>query len=366
MSTLVLKTEWHYEENRKFAATDACTKRDVETLVSLVEWFVSEEGVKAGQTTLLTKTQYKSAVRQWIRYCWPDEPTDFEISDDPKPGPDVPLLRARKEDVRHWIKIMLEVERKEVTTVQVYLAALKLFYRALVVVGAMTVVNNPCLEVKSPRDGRDQAERGEAMPEKYVQKLYELNTPKPLEAKKVSEEERNEFLRRVRNQLLLRLWADCGLREREAFRLKMSDVRLESDIYLMVTGKGGKVAPTSLNQKTLQAYNLWLGYRDMIAKKDVPEIIVNVSSSKKGYRVSSHASMWNIMAQMWREAEIPKDYWGVHCLRHRYVEVALDQGVPMETVSAGARHSSFKTTIDIYGKRKIKHLPQIADVFDRM
>ncbi len=365
MSDLVLKTQWHYEENRRLESTNACLNRDVKTLISLSNYYVKEEGKSAAQTSLLTKREYASAIRHWVNYAWPDPPTDFSTRDDPKPGPEVPLLKARKEDVRHWIQTMLEIEHKQPTTVRVYLAGLNNLYEALIFTGA--VRDNPCKSVRSPKDKRDQEERGSAMPEKYVQKLFSLNTPKPLDRKTVSEEERLEFLKRCRNQLLLRLWADCGLRLREAFRLKIEDVRLEDTLHLMVTGKGGKVAPTSLNDKTLQAYNLWAGYRDMVAKASTKEIIVNLGPHKlAGERVEGSRKMWQIMAGMYQEANIPKQFWGAHSLRHRYVITALDNKVPMEIVSEGARHASVATTIDIYGKRKVKNLGQLAEVFDNL
>lgn len=366
MSDLVLKTQWHYQENRKFAATTACTKRDVDTLISLVNAYVMEEGVKAAQTALLTKVQYATGIRQWIDYCWPDVPTNFEDPQNPKPGAEVPLLNPRKEDIRHWIRIMLEKEAKQPTTVQTYLAAVNNLYKALVWTNATR--ENPCADVRAPKDNRSQTERGASMPEQYVMKLFELNTPKPLDRKTVNEEERLEFLKRCRNQLLLRLWANSGLRMREAFLVTFEDFNLDEPRHVMVTGKGGKRSEAPLAERTVEALHLWAGYRDMVAAKGVKEVIVNIKdktfSRHPGQAVKSQSAMWTIMAEMYLEADVPKKYWGAHSLRHYFVKTALSSGVPIEVMRKAARHESSATTIEIYGGVEVERMSDVAKVFD--
>lgn len=128
-----------------------------------------------------------------------------------------------------------------------------------------------------------------------------------------------------------------GLRAHEVCRADIEDLRREGDdgLSLVVRGKGGKESLVALNQRSQEAVEKLIEGRRSGAIVRRPD-----------GRAHNQQSLWRLTGKLARRAGIVDEEESLHPhrLRHSFVTILLDLGVPLEVVQDGARHASADTT----------------------
>ncbi len=329
---LLLQTAWANQGNRKREAVRACAERDVATLLSLLNAYLTARSRKRARTSERTRSTYELGVRTWIEFCWPDLDG----------SPDTPLLRATLDDVDLFVAT-LQSEPSAATrrplapsTISTYVSAVRTFYRALVWAGALAV--NPADEAHAPSDPRPSHERRPAVDaDAYRALCRRLTGATPLQQ---------------RDHVMVRLFGDAGLRVSEVVELTVDDVDLASATLFIRHGKGGRSATQFLTKRLTEALQAWLVIRPAHAAAGEQALLVNlgeqVPEAYLGRRMSERTVRRTLNAY-YREAGLPLRFRGTHTLRHtagtRYYRATGDLHRTREFM----RHANIATTA-IYAK----------------
>lgn len=329
---LVLQTSWANPGIRKREAVRACAERDVPTLLSLLNAYLTARSRKRARTSERTRATYELGVRTWIEFCWPDLDG----------SPDTPLLRATLDDVDLFIAT-LQSEPSAVTmqplapsTIATYVSAVRTFYRALLWAGAVAV--NPAEDAQAPGDPRPSHERRPAVDaDAYHALCQRLSGDAPLQ---------------VRDHVMVRLFGDAGLRVSEVVALAVDDVDLPSGTLFIRNGKGGRSATQFLTARLAEALRRWLALRPAHAAPDEAALLVNVGEKVPAAylgRGMTDRTVRRTLNAYYREAGLPLRYRGTHTLRHtagtRYYRATQDLHRTREFM----RHANIATTA-IYAK----------------
>jgi integrase/recombinase XerC len=331
-SDLVLLTSWTDPGRRKLEAVRACADRDVGTLLSLLNAYLSARSRKRARTSERTRATYELGVRTWIEFCWPD----LEGS------PETPLLRATVDDVDLFVAT-LQADVSAVTgkpyapsTIATYLSSVRTFYRALEWAGATAV--NPADRSFAPSDPRPPHERRPAVdPEAYHGLCARLAGDDALSR---------------RDHVMVRLFGDAGMRVSEVVALDVEDVDLASQTLFIRHGKGGRSATQFLTRRLVEALGAWLAIRSAHAAAGERAVLVNVGEHVPeaflGRRLSDKTVRRTLNA-LYREAGLPLRFRGSHTLRHtagtRYYRATQD----LHRTRDFMRHANIATTA-IYAK----------------
>jgi len=133
---------------------------------------------------------------------------------------------------------------------------------------------------------------------------------------------------------LICLLALNGLRVSEATGADIEAMGIErGHRTLVVTRKGGKIVTIPLAPRTARAIDLAIGER----------CAGPVFLDPDGRRLDRHGAA-RIVRQAARRAGITKPV-GPHTLRHAFITVALDAGVPLRDVQEAASHADPRTTM---------------------
>lgn len=138
---------------------------------------------------------------------------------------------------------------------------------------------------------------------------------------------------------LIMLLIGNGLRVSEACRIQVEDVlpARRGTREIAVTGKGDKVDVITLAAETAEAVDEAIDGRKrgelcLRPKKNGELVPYNRNSARRA------------VIQIATDADISTEVWP-HRLRHTFVTLAIDGGVPLQMVSRHARHSSIETTM---------------------
>jgi integrase/recombinase XerC len=331
-SELVLQTSWAILGNRKREAVRACADRDVPTLLSLLNAYLTARSRKRARTSDRTRLTYELGVRTWIEFCWPDLDG----------SPDTPLLRATLDDIDLFVATLQSEPsastRKPLapSTIATYVSAVKTFYRALVWAGALP--SSPADEAHAPTDPRPAHERRPAV---------DLAAYRALCARLEGDDPHL-----ARDHVMVRLFGDAGLRVSEVVALEVEDIDIASETLFVRHGKGGRSATQFLTKRLTRALRAWLSLRPAHAVAGEAALLVNlgerVPDAYLGRRMTA-GTVRRIVNGLYREAGLPLRFRGTHTLRHtagtRYYRATQDLHRTREFM----RHANIATTA-IYAK----------------
>lgn len=340
-STELVATASFSAGKRKFTAVKACSERDADTLIALVNKYLDMRGKKGQRTSPATRRTYETGLLRWIVFCWP-------VAEEP---PRVQLLRATVDDVEQFVAHVLEKGKKEATA-QGYLASVRTFYKALVWAGAIEA--SPATEVRSPSDPRPRWER---------------NSPVALTDYKALIEHCRAVrgIIGVRDQALLRLLGDCGLRIAEAIDLNLGDIDLERRTLVVEHGKGDKKRTITLTKNAAEALAAWEKKRRPHAVQRERGVLINVGrycpSHAKGKRMTTDGAR-RVLNKLYRELALPENISGAHALRHTAgTRVYKASNGDMLAVARQLGHEDINTSA-IYAHMSLERMQSIADLMD--
>lgn len=239
--------------------------------------------------------------------------------------------------VRHWLSHRLDTGSKA-SSVGKYLSSLKSYYRYLLRAGVLRV--NPIQSLRPPKADKPLPVY---VPTEDLNRL--IDTP-----------ERAQDWLGIRDQLLLSLLYECGLRRSELAGLLDRDVdtRLRQ---LKVLGKGRKERIIPFGAGLAQAIERW---REVRADKFGSTETLLVST--RG-RAMSPEAVYGVVHQAL--ASVPHlSRRGAHALRHSFATDMLNSGGDLMLLRELLGHSSVSTTVR-YTHTSFEQLKQVYQAHPR-
>jgi integrase/recombinase XerD len=149
----------------------------------------------------------------------------------------------------------------------------------------------------------------------------------------------------VRNQAVIAILADLGLRVGEVCSLDVSDLGYErGHRSVRFTGKGGAQRRRALTPASTAAVETYLLQRAANQGCAVDELTGPLFVTTTGARLDRH-SVFRLVRRLAESAGIPA--WAKlspHSLRHAFATAARDEGVPLEDVQDAMGHADPRTT----------------------
>jgi len=221
--------------------------------------------------------------------------------------------------------------RYAAATVARKLSAVRAFYAYLT--DRRVLPGSPAAGVKGPRVRREP--RGRAITDDQVRQLLE----------KAAEDG-------IQTEAMTRLMLLNGLRVSEICGADIEDLRREphGGYSLNVRGKGGKDVDIPLNDRTERAVLATIGVRTtgpIFRRQDGRRLR---SGSPAPFVPFNRQAVYRLLGEIAQRAGLVGDDDGQvdgvhpHRLRHTFVTMLLDRGVPLAVVQDSARHSSSDTT----------------------
>lgn len=221
--------------------------------------------------------------------------------------------------VRSWISSLMD-DKYQSSSVQRKLSAIKSFYRFLVRVGELK--KNPVSSIRSPRV---KAPLSSFLDEPALKEL--LNDTELYEA---------DFLS-VRDQLILEMLFETGIRRAEMCSLRLLDVDLCA-MSIKVYGKGGKerIVPFGpFLKKRIEQYLFVRGEKVGLSEFFFVSLKNKMLSGADLYAVV-HSKLDHVSGLSRR---------GPHVFRHTFATVMLNNGADLMSVKELLGHSSVSTTV---------------------
>jgi len=165
-----------------------------------------------------------------------------------------------------------------------------------------------------------------------------------------------------RNLALLQVMADTGLRVSEAVALETRDLLREGGQLTHVhirDGKGGKPGKIALTCPAAAKLSVWLQERDRLGLGR-GAVFCTISKGKAAGHFAQDGQQLHpgkpisaryvrqLVNRLASKAAIERRI-SPHTLRHTFANRLLRRGENMAVVQKAMRHSSIKTTVDIYG-----------------
>jgi len=231
----------------------------------------------------------------------------------------IPLGAATTDDLERYLAD-LRARGLAAATVARRLAALRSFYRHLVLVGARS--DNPAAELRPPR-------RQRRLP-------HPLS---PAEAERLIEAAAGVAPRSLRDRALVELLYGAGLRVSEATGLEKAGIDLESRIVRCL-GKGDKERIVPIGRQAVEALTRYLARgRPFLEKRPRPELFLNARGG-----ALTRAGAFLILRRLAEVAGLEPERIHPHLLRHSFATHLLEGGADLRSVQEMLGHADLSTT----------------------
>jgi integrase/recombinase XerC len=213
------------------------------------------------------------------------------------------------------------------------LSAIRSFYRYLIKINAAS--NNPAQGIVTP---------------KTAKKL-----PNTLDVDQSTQlvEIKGDDILSLRDKAIFELMYSCGLRLSELVSLNLSNIDL-GDAVITVTGKGNKTRMLPVGQHALQALQIWLKQRVILADNDETALFV----SKRGSRISQRSIQQRL--RHWSKKQGLGTHVHPHMLRHSFATHMLESSGDLRAVQELLGHADISTT-QVYTHLDFQHLAKVYD-----
>ena len=148
----------------------------------------------------------------------------------------------------------------------------------------------------------------------------------------------------IRDNAILHLFLNCGLRRAELENLKIKDISLNEDKF-SILGKGNKERTGYLNKSTKEALLKYLEIRKTLkvkSKNDGDILFI----SNKGGRLSKN-TIRDIVKSAYEKVGLDTDVYTVHTLRHTCATILYRNGTDIKIIKELLGHVQIDTT-EIY------------------
>lgn len=228
-------------------------------------------------------------------------------------------LTIDKYQIRDYISLKLQNNSLKQRSLNRHLSALRGFYSFLVdnkkiEANPFTLIRSLKVEKKLPQ----------VLSEGQIKELYNYKTSK-------------DDLLNYRNQLMIRLILDSGLRLSELINLKLSNINIEENM-LFVRGKGNKDRFTFYTNETKE---MLIHYLENIRNKLLNENTDIIFLSKQGLPINKRTFEKMLLKIKLRDSSISLH---PHLLRHTFATRLLEEGAYLKMVQELLGHESLSTT----------------------
>ena len=228
-------------------------------------------------------------------------------------------LTIDKYQIRDYISLKLQNNSLKQRSLNRHLSALRGFYSFLVdnkkiEANPFTLIRSLKVEKKLPQ----------VLSEGQIKELYNYKTSK-------------DDLLNYRNQLMIRLILDSGLRLSELINLKLSNINIEENM-LFVRGKGNKDRFTFYTKETKE---MLIHYLENIRNKLINENTEIVFLSKLGLPINKRTFEKMLLKIKLRDSSISLH---PHLLRHTFATRLLEEGADLKMAQELLGHESLSTT----------------------
>ena len=148
----------------------------------------------------------------------------------------------------------------------------------------------------------------------------------------------------IRDNAILHLLLNCGLRRSELTNLKIDDFNFEENKFI-IFGKGNKERMGYLNQSTKDAILKYLKIRKNITVKNTKDSNILFISNKGGQL--SKSALRNIIKKAYKKVNINSDIYTIHTLRHTCATLLYRNGIDIKIIKELLGHVQIDTT-EIY------------------
>lgn len=165
---------------------------------------------------------------------------------------------------------------------------------------------------------------------------------------------------RARNRLIIKIIIYTGIRVSEALNLKIKDMTLENDVYLLnIQGKGDKYRMVMIKKIHIQPLlEEWLELRSMI--KNIQN---NLFFCNQNGKALSQAYIYKNVENILMSVGIRKEKNGAHMLRHSFATLLYQKSEDLVLVQEALGHADLNTT-RIYTHFDKKRLLEAASAMD--
>ena len=163
---------------------------------------------------------------------------------------------------------------------------------------------------------------------------------------------------KLRDKVIIKLLAYCGLRRFELAKIKIEDVDLETAKISILGKKNISRLATLFSDQLIEDLKLYIRYVLNNAKQGY--LFPAVSSLNKEGHISN-TEINRIVAKAGIRAHLSNPVPELkninpHILRHSCARILKDRGLSLEVVQKVLGHLSYKTTMDLYGTKSISEM----------
>ncbi len=223
--------------------------------------------------------------------------------------------------VREWVIYMLDHEKKQSSTVNLSLSALRSFYRYMLITGRIE---------KSPMRGVTGPKKRKHLPEFVKEDVMD---------KALDPCEYPEGFSGERNRLILLMLYSTGMRRAEILGLSDNDIRL-SELTIKVTGKRNKQRLIPISRELASAIEHYMSVRD--AEFEGGHEGTRFLLGDKGRDLSTneiHKIVTNQLGMVTNQSKRSP-----HVLRHTFATSMLNHGASLQSIQQLLGHESLETT----------------------
>jgi len=237
-------------------------------------------------------------------------------------------------DVREYRKHLMVVRKHKANTVNHHLAAIQAFARYAIANG----------EIESnPADGIKRVTITRGAP-RWMDRKEQHRLQRALEKEWISAQTKNQRFLAIRNQAILGLFLNTGLRVGELCALNLDDIQLSArkGVLLVRQGKGSKQRQIPLNGAARKVLEAWFPARqEKMTELGIPADSQSIFIGQRGQSLTVRG-VQKVFTLYKLEARI--ENLTPHITRHTFAKNLIEAGVSLEKVADLLGHESLETT----------------------
>lgn len=248
-----------------------------------------------------TIKEYAAGLKRFFNYCYENN-----------------IVEVQRQDIINFREHLKENNR-EATTINLYLASVKNFFKWLEYEGVYKDITR---NVKSL-----PVQRGHKREAVTVDQLKNMLS----------------FCKDKREKLILLITITTGLRCNELRNIMVEDFKERNGtVCLYVLGKARAGLKTDY---VVIPDNLYKEIKDYIKENNITDyLFVSNSNNSRGNLMSTRA-IRDIVNKIYEKAGLDKDLYVFHSLRHGFCNISLMNDIDIVEVSKAMRHKSIQTTM---------------------
>lgn len=163
---------------------------------------------------------------------------------------------------------------------------------------------------------------------------------------------------KLRDKLIIKLLAYCGLRRFELAKIRIEEINLETRKIRILGKKNIERLATLFSDQLVEDLKLYIRY--VLNNPNKGYLFPAVSSLNRNGHIAP-TEINRIVAKAGQRAHISNPIPELkninpHILRHSCARILKDRGLSLEVVQKVLGHLSYKTTMDLYGTKSISEM----------